>query len=223
MRTASQAKDNDGLEENPFRQQTRSWITERLVSNPTPEFKENKENEVVRADKKRFSQVEQPVSRKLFSPDQPIETTAVRKPSTFREAAKLVATVESDSEQLSNISSTLQSTHSRQSDSDYQSQQFKRSSVRDNPLPKPIYRSDFEIGKCKGDGKFGRVYPCRHRETGTLYALKEIPKELLSRHMMEDQMLREVKLHSFFNHSNIVKLYGFFNDTLHIYLLMEYM
>jgi len=41
--------------------------------------------------------------------------------------------------------------------------------------------------------------------------------------MMEDQMLREVKLHSFFNHSNIVKLYGFFSDPLHIYLLMEYM
>lgn len=36
-------------------------------------------------------------------------------------------------------------------------------------------------------------------------------------------MLREIKLHSFFNHNNIVKLYGFFSDSINIYLLMEYM
>jgi serine/threonine protein kinase len=41
--------------------------------------------------------------------------------------------------------------------------------------------------------------------------------------MMEDQMVREIKLHSFFNHNNIVKLYGFFTDSTSIYLLMEYM
>ena len=36
-------------------------------------------------------------------------------------------------------------------------------------------------------------------------------------------MVREIKLHSFFNHSNIVKMYSFFHDHLNIYILMEYM
>lgn len=38
--------------------------------------------------------------------------------------------------------------------------------------PKLICKNDFEIGKCKGDGKFGKVYPCMHKTTKTLYALK---------------------------------------------------
>ena len=41
--------------------------------------------------------------------------------------------------------------------------------------------------------------------------------------MMEDQLVREIKLHYFFNHNNIVRLYGFFSDATSIYLLMEFM
>jgi aurora kinase len=41
--------------------------------------------------------------------------------------------------------------------------------------------------------------------------------------MMEDQLVREIKIQSYFNHGNLVKLYGFFSDETNIYLLMEYM
>lgn len=35
-----------------------------------------------------------------------------------------------------------------------------------------LSKKDLSIGKCIGDGKFGRVYPCIHKKTGSIYALK---------------------------------------------------
>lgn len=35
-----------------------------------------------------------------------------------------------------------------------------------------LTKSDFQIGKCKGEGKFGKIYPVKHLKTGSLYALK---------------------------------------------------
>ena len=36
--------------------------------------------------------------------------------------------------------------------------------------------SDFIIGKSLGEGKFGSVFQVIHKKTGSLYALKKIPK-----------------------------------------------
>ena len=36
---------------------------------------------------------------------------------------------------------------------------------------------DFEIGKCTGEGAFGKVYVARHKPTGMLVALKKIKKD----------------------------------------------
>jgi serine/threonine protein kinase len=35
------------------------------------------------------------------------------------------------------------------------------------------------------------------------------------------QLVREIKIQSFLNHPNIVKMYAFFTDETHIYLVME--
>lgn len=40
---------------------------------------------------------------------------------------------------------------------------------------------------------------------------------------MEEQLLMEIKMQLYFNHPNILKLYGFFNDKDNIYLILEYM
>lgn len=64
---------------------------------------------------------------------------------------------------------------------------------------------------------------CRHRETSTFYAIKEIPKAVIRKNCLEKQLTWEVKIQMFFDHVNIVKLYGFFADTTNVYLLMEYM
>lgn len=38
---------------------------------------------------------------------------------------------------------------------------------------------------------------------------------------MEDQLLSELKIQTFINHPNILKMYGFFDDTNNIYILLE--
>lgn len=35
--------------------------------------------------------------------------------------------------------------------------------------------------------------------------------------------MTEIKMQSFFNHPNILKLYGFFDDSENVYLILEYM
>lgn len=38
----------------------------------------------------------------------------------------------------------------------------------------------------------------------------------------EKLIVREINIHSFLNHQNIIKLYGFFHDDQNIYLILEY-
>jgi aurora kinase len=40
---------------------------------------------------------------------------------------------------------------------------------------------------------------------------------------MLEQFTQELKINLYLNHSNVVKMYGFFHDPLHIYIIMEYM
>ena len=71
-----------------------------------------------------------------------------------------------------------------------------------------------------GEGKFGVVYQAFHKKTNSLYAIKKISKKVIKANLMVDQLLQEIKIQSFCNHLNILKLYGFFDDEEHIYLIL---
>jgi serine/threonine protein kinase len=64
---------------------------------------------------------------------------------------------------------------------------------KSEPMPltigryQPLSKRDFELGPCKGDGKFGRVYLCRNIHNKSTYALKEIPREIIKRNNLERQ------------------------------------
>lgn len=79
---------------------------------------------------------------------------------------------------------------------------------------------DFQLGKTLGSGKFGDVLQCRHKATGTLYAVKKIFKSTIQEYRMVDQLIQELKIHYTLDHLNIVKLYDHFEDHYHIFLLM---
>lgn len=81
--------------------------------------------------------------------------------------------------------------------------------------------SDFMVGPCKGSGRFGKVFLAFHRKSGWMVALKRVEKEEV-RPILE-QFTREVKLQSYLEHSNIVRLYGFFQEQEYVYLVLEYM
>jgi serine/threonine protein kinase len=54
-----------------------------------------------------------------------------------------------------------------------------------------------------------------------LIAIKKIPKEKIK--YMLDQFVNEIKIQMYLDHPNIVRLYGFFDDQTHFYIIMEYM
>ena len=80
--------------------------------------------------------------------------------------------------------------------------------------------SDFSIGKKLGEGKFGEVFVAQHRISGFVCAIKRIHKSKLDEKMTM-QLVREIKIQSFLNHPNIVRLYTFFSDIKSIYLVQE--
>lgn len=103
-----------------------------------------------------------------------------------------------------------------------QSSQMKstKNSIRSN---KSTTIHDFQLGNILGQGKFGTVYQAIHKQSKFLVALKKISKEVLKSNLMIDQFLLEIKIQSFCSHKNILGLYGFFDDTQFIYLILQYM
>ena len=56
-----------------------------------------------------------------------------------------------------------------------------------------------------------------------MFALKKVKKDQIKEHKLENQFMMEIKMQIMFNHKNILRLYGFFDDETYIYLILEYM
>ena len=63
----------------------------------------------------------------------------------------------------------------------------------------------------------------RDRKTKTIYALKKIPKDMIKSHFMIDQLGLEIKLQSYLDHKNVLGIYTFFDNSTHLFILLEYM
>lgn len=72
-----------------------------------------------------------------------------------------------------------------------------------------------------GKGTFGRVVLAVERESRLLFAIKIISKREIRESKMVEQLIRELRIQLSINHPNVVKVYGFFDDLLHFYTLME--
>lgn len=55
-----------------------------------------------------------------------------------------------------------------------------------------------------------------------IFALKKMFKSMVDDYKMHDQVMHEIDCLKKLSHPNIVKLYGGFTDTYHIFLIMEY-
>ena len=80
----------------------------------------------------------------------------------------------------------------------------------------------FDIGKPLGNGKFGNVYLVKTKGTDYVCALKVVFKKQMHKCGMGIQMKREIELQSHFNHPNILKLFGYFEDKDRWFLVLEY-
>jgi aurora kinase len=78
---------------------------------------------------------------------------------------------------------------------------------------------DFIIIKELGKGTFGRVVLAAEKESRMICAIKIMSKRDIRDKNMLDQLVREIKIQMFINHPNIIKIYGFFDDLLHFYII----
>lgn len=72
--------------------------------------------------------------------------------------------------------------------------------------------SDFEIIKELGRGKTSNVFLCRNKEIGMMLVLKKISKNLIKEENLEEYILREIKIHCYVKHENIIGCYGIMWD-----------
>ncbi|KAF5019495.1 hypothetical protein F66182_8502 [Fusarium sp. NRRL 66182] len=94
-------------------------------------------------------------------------------------------------------------------------------SIIKQPSVKKFHLGMFEIGKSLGKGKFGRVYLARERQSGFVCALKVMYKDEIHGNT-QLQVRREVEIQSHLRHPNILRLYGHFDDTKRIFLILEF-
>lgn len=87
--------------------------------------------------------------------------------------------------------------------------------------PKPITIDSFEIGKKLGKGRFGDVFLVREKRLGMVMAMKMINKQELKESDMMGQLIFEIKIQSFINHPNTLRMFGYFHDEKYIYMLLE--
>lgn len=82
--------------------------------------------------------------------------------------------------------------------------------------------ADFDIGPKLGEGQFGKIYLCREKTTKYAVVLKLIAKEAVIHNDLTHQIQREIELHMYCKHRNIVRLLAYFWDSERVFLVLDY-
>ena len=90
-------------------------------------------------------------------------------------------------------------------------------SERRNPIEK-----NYEILEVIGQGGFGQVKKCKHKELDVIRALKVIKKSRYKSPAELKMIKNEIAIMKIVDHPNIVKLYEFFEDEENFYIITEY-
>ena len=80
----------------------------------------------------------------------------------------------------------------------------------------------YDVLKKLGKGTFGTVYKIMHKTTGTIRAMKVIPKNSMKRGFTDDDIIQEINILKTLEHPHIIKLYEFFTFKDNYYLINEF-
>lgn len=81
---------------------------------------------------------------------------------------------------------------------------------------------DFDVGLRLGSGKFGNVYMARERRSGYIVAMKRISKKKILKEKLPQNIEREINIQKSLWHENVLRLYAYFWDDRHIYIIIEF-
>jgi len=81
---------------------------------------------------------------------------------------------------------------------------------------------DFDVGRKLGEGRFGKIYLARESASKVAVALKCLSKEAILALDLHHQLRREIELHMFCRHRNILRMLAYFWDSDRIFLLLDF-
>jgi len=81
---------------------------------------------------------------------------------------------------------------------------------------------DFELADWLGSGTYGHVQLAREKESKFVVALKVMKKRRVQRLRAQRNVSREIEIQRHLRHAHILRLFGFFWDASHIYLILEH-
>jgi len=83
-------------------------------------------------------------------------------------------------------------------------------------------KSDYDFcSEPIGVGSYGQVFKAIHCSDGKLVAVKQMELKFLKRYNLLKRVKNELLNHARLDHENIVRLFNYFQDQTHIYLVME--
>jgi calcium-dependent protein kinase len=82
-------------------------------------------------------------------------------------------------------------------------------------------RDIYKIGHVLGEGAFGEVRLCTHRDTKEKRAVKVLKKENMDKNEQQT-MLNEINTLRSLDHPNIVKIFEYFEDEKRFYIVTEH-
>ncbi|CAB9503650.1 MAP kinase-activated protein kinase 2 (Fragment) [Seminavis robusta] len=78
---------------------------------------------------------------------------------------------------------------------------------------------DYDMGPLLGEGAYGGVYACTHKETGAERAVKIVPKSLDEK--QNDMVIQEFNVLKELDHPNIVKNYALYETDTHFHIVTD--
>ncbi|CAD6185708.1 unnamed protein product [Caenorhabditis auriculariae] len=101
----------------------------------------------------------------------------------------------------------------------------KRDKDRAPTVPDKILDTErnitYQRGRFLGKGGFAHCYELINMSNNQVFAGKIVPKTMLIKQYQRDKMAQEVQIHRALSHSNVVKLFHFFEDKYNVYITLE--